>query len=109
MDYVYVLKLKKHKWYIGKTKNVAKRFQEHWSGRAGVGAEWTKYFEPIQIEEERVMKTPHDEDNVTLEYMCRYGMDNVRGGNYTQPVLSQEEKEAIQRAIYSHLDLCRGC
>jgi predicted GIY-YIG superfamily endonuclease len=39
MDHIYILKLREGKYYIGKTKNVEKRFNEH---IAGNGSGWTK-------------------------------------------------------------------
>ena len=43
---IYVLKLEHHKYYVGKTKNMSKRYQEHIDG---TGSEWTNIFKPIKI------------------------------------------------------------
>jgi predicted GIY-YIG superfamily endonuclease len=39
MEHIYILKLKENKYYIGKTKNIEKRWNEHLSGE---GSGWKK-------------------------------------------------------------------
>ena len=43
---IYILKLNNDNYYVGKTKNVNKRFQEHLSGN---GSSWTQMHKPIEI------------------------------------------------------------
>ena len=59
---IYVLRLRSGKYYVGKTDNVEKRFQDHMSGS---GASWTRKYKPIAIE--RVIKNAShfEEDKVT--------------------------------------------
>lgn len=64
-DRLYVLKLEKDKWYVGKSGLILKRGIEHLSGK---GAAWTSKYKPIDIEEIRPISSPFDEDNVTKEY-----------------------------------------
>ncbi len=44
--YVYVLELKHEKYYVGISRDVKKRFNQH---KIGEGADWTKLHEPIRI------------------------------------------------------------
>jgi hypothetical protein len=90
----------------GKSTNVERRYEQH---QAGTACEWTRHFPPIRIAVQTPMVNAFHESNLTLEYMCRYGIDNVRGANYTQPVLSEEQMDLIQGSIWNHLDLCIGC
>lgn len=46
MEYIYILKLKNNKYYIGKTLNVENRFHQHING---TGSSWTKKYKPISI------------------------------------------------------------
>ena len=78
-DQLYVLKLEAGKWYIGRTANVERRFQQHLSG---TGAKWTGLHKPISIEMTRPLLSEEDEDRTTREYMVKYGIYNVRGGKY---------------------------
>ena len=82
---VYVLQLENEKYYVGLSKDVDRRFQEH---QTGVGAKWTKKYPPIKVVYKMV--TSHTaylyastiENLKTIEYMKKYGKENVRGGTY---------------------------
>ena len=92
---IYVLKLEENKWYVGKTyKKVKERFQEHLDGN---GSSWTKKYKPITIHYIENTCGPDkgaeywQENALTLEYMENYGIENVRGGSYTNVVLYPEQ------------------
>jgi len=105
--FIYVLKLEKFKWYIGRSSNVNGRYQQHATGN---GAEWTKLFKPMSmLPHPKIETSPHDEDNLTLEYMCQYGIENVRGASFTKLVFSADELTSLQQRVRDHLRLCRGC
>ena len=103
---IYVLQLEYHKWYVGKTPDVAKRFQDHMSGK---GAVWTRIYKPIKIEKVIKNASDFDEDRVTKEYMAIYGIDNVRGGSYCQEVLDDSQRECIKRELWSASGACLSC
>jgi len=79
MDVLYVLRLQNEKWYIGRSSNLERRFEQHMNG---TGAKWTVLHVPINIHESRPLVSDEDEDLVTLEYMKQYGIYNVRGGSF---------------------------
>jgi len=79
MDKIYVLRLHNDKWYVGRTSNVERRFEQHVSGD---GAKWTFLHKPINIHEIREIESDNDEDTITREYMKQFGIYNVRGGRY---------------------------
>jgi predicted GIY-YIG superfamily endonuclease len=79
MDKIYVLRLHNDKWYVGRTSNVERRFEQHMNGD---GAKWTFLHKPINIHEIREIKSDNDEDTITREYMKEFGIYNVRGGRY---------------------------
>ena len=93
MEYLYVLKLKQGKWYIGKSADVNRRFEQHLSGG---GSRWTQLYEPIEIVYTRPIRNEHDETNTTKDYMKKYGVENVRGGAYTQVVIPPTTVAVIQ-------------
>ena len=103
---LYVLQLEDGKYYVGKTNDVQKRFEQH---KTGKGSEWTKEYSPIKIIETRPITSAYDETNVTKDYMKRYGIDNVRGGAYCKVDLSEEEENSIRREIRSANDTCYKC
>jgi predicted GIY-YIG superfamily endonuclease len=103
---IYVLRLRGGKYYVGKTDNVEKRFQQHVNGS---GASWTRKHKPIAIE--RIIKnaSAFDEDKVTKEYMAKHGLDNVRGGTYVTEVLSDAQEDALNGEIWQAKGCCTQC
>ena len=104
---IYVLKLVKGKWYVGRTTDIHKRYLLHKKGRGSV---WTKIYRPLKgIHFEYTEQSPFDEDKTTKEYMLRYGIDNVRGGAYVQPKLPKDIKKRLQEEIWAAMDCCVRC
>jgi cellular nucleic acid-binding protein len=102
-----VLELADARWYVGKTTNLAERVRQHASGSGG--SEWTRMFAVVRVAEDKPMTGPHDESNTTLEYMRKYGMDNVRGGPFCKPVLEDSERAVIRQQINALRDVCYLC
>jgi predicted GIY-YIG superfamily endonuclease len=92
--YTYVLKLEEGKWYVGKTNDPWNRLTQHVNEN---GSAWTRKYPPLQVHEVKPHASKFDEDNVTLEYMGTYGIDNVRGGCYVQVVLPPEQSECASK------------
>lgn len=106
MEQIYVLKCEKGKYYVGKSADVIKRFDEHKSGR---GSAWTAKYKPLTMIACNSITSPHDENNVTKDYMKKHGIEHVRGGSYAQVVLSPESISALQREILGNADVCYKC
>ena len=106
MEQVYVLQLANNKYYVGKTTDVLKRFNEHKSGN---GSAWTKLHAPKKILECRPLINNHDENNMTKDYMKKYGVENVRGGAYTQTSLPDTVKSVLNTELRSNTDTCYKC
>ena len=106
MEYLYVLKLKQGKWYIGKSADVNRRFEQHLSGG---GSRWTQLYQPIEIVYTRPIRNEHDETNTTKDYMKKYGVENVRGGAYTQVVIPPTTVAVIQQEMNGNSDKCYNC
>jgi hypothetical protein len=104
--YVYILKLRHNKYYVGRTKDIRARLTDHNTGR---GSEWTKIHKPIDIVDIITKCDAYDEDKYTLKYIEMYGIDNVRGGSFSSPVLSKTSKEAIKLMIRGANDRCFNC
>jgi predicted GIY-YIG superfamily endonuclease len=103
---LYVLQLEDDKWYVGKTDDIAKRFEQH---KTGKGSAWTKLYKPIKIEKLQPITSIHDETNVTKDFMKKYGTDNVRGGAYCQVDLPDGTVETIRHELRSGSDKCYSC
>jgi predicted GIY-YIG superfamily endonuclease len=103
---IYVLKLEGGRYYVGKSDNVMKRYEQH---VGGCGSAWTKKYKPISLDRTIKNSSPFDEDKVTKEYMAKYGIDKVRGGSYCEMNLDDSQKEAIERECRGATDACQGC
>jgi predicted GIY-YIG superfamily endonuclease len=106
MTSIYVLRLEGGRYYVGKSTNVLKRYEEHVDGD---GSAWTRRHPPILLEKTIHNAGPFDEDKVTKEYMAKHGIDRVRGGSYVSEVLDAVQIEALQREIRGATDACARC
>jgi predicted GIY-YIG superfamily endonuclease len=103
---LYVLELEDGKYYVGKTKDVKRRVEEHMKGD---GSAWTWTYRPVKVLETRAVKSEHDENNVTKDLMKKYGIDNVRGGSYCQEDLPAAMKVALETELRGTTDACYKC
>jgi predicted GIY-YIG superfamily endonuclease len=106
MTNIYILKLEKGNYYVGKTKDVDKRFAEHLGGK---GSAWTNIHKPIEVEKIINDVSPFDEDKYVKEYMSKYGIDKVRGGSYVQEKLNDIQYISLKTEIWGAKDLCTRC
>jgi len=107
MVVVYILKLVENKYYVGKTsKPITERYKEHQNGK---GSLWTKIYPPILLLNIIYNCDEFDEDKYTKQYMSIYGIDNVRGGAYITQYLTPDEKQLIQKEIWSAQNVCTKC
>jgi len=106
MTTIYILKLRGDKYYVGKSENPQKRVDQH---LAGIGSAWTKKYPPIKVEKTISGASPFDEDRYVKEYMSTYGVDNVRGGSYTQISLGDDVIAQIEKEIRGATDKCMKC
>ena len=106
MVFIYVLLLTSNKYYIGKTNNPDIRLDSHFNSN---GSEWTKIYKPIKVYELISNCDAYDEDKYTLKYMEKEGIDNVRGGSFSQVELSDENINIISRMIKGATDKCFNC
>jgi predicted GIY-YIG superfamily endonuclease len=105
MQQIYVLQCEGGKYYVGKTSNVHRRFEEHLDGQ--FGSEWTRYYTPRRMIEVENMTSEFDEMKKTLEYMKTFGIDHVRGAQWSNITLTQEQQVEIMRAM--NINGCFHC
>lgn len=105
---VYVLELEHGKYYVGRTQRSAEeRLREHQAYRAG--SRWTEMYRAIRILRKYPNCGPFDEDKYTKMYMSAFGIPNVRGGAYCQPVLRSEQIRLLTTELDSALGKCYNC
>jgi cellular nucleic acid-binding protein len=103
---IYVLRLEGGKYYVGKTNDVMKRYQEHLNGK---GSAWTKKYKPVSVVKTIKNVSPFEEDKITKEYMGKYGIENVRGGSYVSVNLDEIQEYTVKREIWAATDACTNC
>ena len=106
MEQIYIIKLEKGKYYIGKTRNIEKRWEEHLTGN---GSGWTKKYKPTSLITTIKSTSQFDEDKYVKEYMAKYGIDNVRGGTYSNIVLDANSIAVLEKEIWHSKNLCTRC
>ena len=106
MVFIYILLLELNKYYIGKTNNPDIRLDYHFNSD---GSEWTKIYKPIKVYEVISNCDSYDEDKYTLKYMEKEGINNVRGGSFSQIELSVEQIKLISQMIKGATDKCFNC
>jgi len=106
MIFIYILLLELNKYYIGKTNNPDIRLDYHFNSN---GSEWTRIYKPIKVYEIIPNCDSYDEDKYTLKYMEKEGINNVRGGSFSQIELSVEQIKLINQMIKGATDKCFNC
>lgn len=104
--YIYLLECEHGNYYVGKTKNVQLRFEQHLHDKS---ASWTTLHRPISIMEIIESDDPYEEDKITKKCMQIYGIDRVRGGSYTKINLDDWQIKALNHEFLSIADKCFKC
>ena len=98
---IYVLRLERGKYYVGLTRKNVERIWQHIDGK---GAAWTKKYPPKEGKEILFMEDGlkvADEDRITLETMSKYGVRNVRGGQWCRVNMSTKQISELESLIKS--------
>ena len=103
---IYVLKLESGKYYIGKSDNINFRLEDHFNSN---GSEWTKLFAPLSLIELIKNVSPFEEDKIVKVYMAKFGIENCRGGSYSNIKLEKLQIEFLEKEIWASTDLCIRC
>jgi predicted GIY-YIG superfamily endonuclease len=106
MEQIYVLQCEKGKYYVGKTTDVMRRYEEHQSGK---GSAWTNKYKPLKMLECKAMLSAHDENNMTKDLMKKHGIEHVRGGSYAQVTLPDDVISVLKREFQGNVDICYKC
>ena len=106
MCYIYILKLRSNKYYVGRTNNIERRVNDHFNGKASM---FTSLYKPIEIVNIINNCDKYDEDKYVFIYMDKYGIDNVRGGSFCKILLSTYEISVLSKVINNKSDNCFNC
>ena len=96
MVYIFVLLLENNKYYINTTNNKSFKLTDL---NNMPKPDWIVIHKPKQVIEIIPNCTEADSLKYTLKYMKKYGLQNVRGGPYSNSFLDTESKTKIQKLI----------
>ena len=103
---IYVLTNEKGKYYVGSTRKFDARMLQH---SRGMGSEWTKHHPMSFCILRRPKIDAFDEDNTVKKYMEEHGFANVRGGAYSQVVLTGPQLDFLLQEQRHRLRRCLEC
>ena len=109
---VYVLKLHglPYQFYVGSSKNISARVDQH---RKGTGAVCTQDATRIEYVSRIPCPSPKELDDMerkeTLDRMYKNGINQVRGWKFSTKVLSEAHKQQAFEDICCRFDLCLKC
>lgn len=95
---IYVLKLERGKYYVGMTRHTVQRLTQHWDGD---GSAWTRKYEMQDLLEWYPKKRESDENKITLQVMAKYGVRNVRGGDWCKVRMTKKEIAGLEKKVRS--------
>lgn len=104
---LYILECTNCKYYIGTTKkDVVTRLEEHMNKK---GSAWTRKYPVKKLIKLINNCDKYDEDKWTKIYMDKYGINNVRGGSYSQVTLPNEIINLLKREVNHANQKCLFC
>ena len=107
---VYILELEEGRVYVGSSRNLDRRIEQH---QGGFGSAFTKVYKPTGVRLPRLGNISGDGDaaerDETLRYMYQRGIPFVRGWKFTQVAMPPEDFEEAEANIRELFELCRKC
>ena len=111
MPSIYALECANHKYYVGKTtlENVEDIgiLLEHLSPLNSCA--FTRLHKPVRVVEVINTNDPVLENITTKKYMLQYGIENVRGGSYTNLKLLDWQVQALEAEFENLNAVCTLC
>lgn len=90
--HIYILLLENDYYYIGESSNFIQSYQQHIDKRS---CEWTKLHRTITIAKVIQQTKEYTVDDCVIEYIKKYGIDKVRGGSFSDVVLSPKQLDLL--------------
>ena len=101
---VYCLKLQENKYYVGRTREIHVEIKDF-----DREIDWLKRYRPVSVLYTKNNCTLLDEKIIVENEMKKHGIINVRGGNYSSLILSDEDINIIRKKILSQAFIRPSC
>ena len=99
---IILLELEHGKFFVTAGGDPEKVVDEY---REGLGPVWTKIHRPVRIREVIQMAVPTELDQHVRRWMLHYGVENVRGGSWSDVRLTDKDRQVL----CGELTQQRGC
>ena len=90
--HIYILLLENDYYYIGESSYFLQAYQQHIDKKA---CDWTKLHRTITIFKVIQQTKEYTVDDCVVEYIKKYGIDKVRGGSFSDVVLSPKQLDLL--------------
>jgi hypothetical protein len=114
--HLYILELEQNKFFIGEITSISKEELEIYFKEILYNCDdnnvkvWLEKYNPIDVLDSFEIMDKYDVDTYVYKYMYQYGIDNVRGGSFTETDLSTENIIIINHMIKKYgNEVCMIC
>jgi hypothetical protein len=97
MSLLFVIKCQKEKYYLGLSKNFVSIFFKHLENHDSIP--WMNMYKPMQLVHIDHFFNLKMLNNCVIYYMYIYGIENVRGGIYSNIILNLNQYNEITKKI----------
>jgi len=97
MSLLFVIKCQEEKYYLGLSKNFVSIFFKHLENQDNIP--WMNMYKPMKLMHIEHFFNVKMLDNCVIYYMYIYGIENVRGGIYSNIILNLNQYNEITRKI----------
>jgi predicted GIY-YIG superfamily endonuclease len=105
-EVIYTLLLEGNYYYVGRTRDIDTRMKQH---TAGDGSKWTALHPMLKLIDAIPCTHKLDEDFTVKKLMMTHGVDRVRGGSYSGPILPRNVVKLLKNEIIHAEDKCYKC
>ena len=114
MTLLYVIELNCQKFYISTTNNTVRELDNYvnylkMNQHVKTGIDWIDKYRPIGIYQIVPNATDNDLKKFVIRYLDIYGINQVRGWEYTRINLTIKEHMSIMREVLSSIPFCLEC
>ena len=97
MSLLFVIKCQEEKYYLGLAKSFVSIFFKHLENHDNIP--WMNMYKPMELMHIDHFFNPTMLNNCVIYYMYRYGIENVRGGIYSNIILNLNQYNQITKKI----------
>ena len=99
----FLIELEHGKFFAGESIDPWKTLEEHREGISGVT--WTQIHRPVLLREIVSVALKKDLNEYVRQAMLQYGVDNVRGGDWSETRLTDKDRQRLSKELPQQ----RGC